>query len=79
MHGDSVRLLYQQTDIEPEAASSPTNTTLPVAASHAQLDKPRIPDVADLVHQGSARANRPMHAMLDCDSVVTLSTHENAI
>lgn len=79
--GFDVPLLYQQEDVELEedAAGSPTNTTLAVVATNAGLSKPQIAKVADLVHDGLARAIRPVHAMLDGDSVFALSTLDGAV
>lgn len=79
--GFDVPLLYQQPDVEPEedAAGSPTNTTLAVVATNASLSKPQVAKVADLVHDGLARAIRPVHAMLDGDSVFALSTLDNPV
>jgi L-aminopeptidase/D-esterase-like protein len=79
--GFDIPLLYQQPDVEPDAdaAGSPTNTTLAVVATNAALSKPQVAKVADLVHDGLARAIRPVHAMLDGDSVFALSTLDNAI
>jgi len=79
--GFDIPLLYRQPDVEPDAdaAGSPTNTTLAVVATNASLSKPQVAKVADLVHDGLARAIRPVHAMLDGDSVFALSTLGNAV
>jgi L-aminopeptidase/D-esterase-like protein len=79
MGGFDIPLLYRQPDIEPEAVLSPTNTTLAVVATNARLSKPQVTKIADLVHDGLARAIRPVHAMLDGDSVFALATEENAV
>jgi L-aminopeptidase/D-esterase-like protein len=70
-----IPLLYHQVDDEAARVTPLTNTTLGVVATNAQLEKPQLVKVADLVHDGLARAIRPMHAMRDGDTVFALSTH----
>jgi L-aminopeptidase/D-esterase-like protein len=72
--GFNVPLLYHPKDDEAAQVTPLTNTTLGVVATNAQLDKPQLVKVADLVHDGLARAIRPMHAMRDGDTVFALST-----
>jgi L-aminopeptidase/D-esterase-like protein len=45
-----------------------------VIATNAQLDKYQLIKVADLAHNGFARAIRPMHTTLDGDTIFALST-----
>jgi L-aminopeptidase/D-esterase-like protein len=73
--GFDIPLIYHQEDEEAARVTPLTNTTLGVVATNAQLDKPQLVKVADLVHDGLARAIRPMHAMRDGDTVFALSTH----
>lgn len=49
------------------------NTTLGVVATNCRLDKVQLAKVADLAHDGFARAIRPMHTMRDGDTVFALS------
>lgn len=74
-----VPLLYRQPDAEPDAVRSLTNTTLGVIATNARLTKPQATKVAELAHDGLARAIRPIHAMLDGDAIFAISTVDEAI
>jgi L-aminopeptidase/D-esterase-like protein len=73
--GFDIPLIYHQEDEEAARVTPLTNTTLGVVATNAQLDKPQLVKVADLVHDGLARAIRPMHAMRDGVTVFALSSH----
>jgi L-aminopeptidase/D-esterase-like protein len=68
--------LYQARDTEPELQASLVNTTLGVVATNAGLSKPQLVKVAQLAHDGLARAIRPSHAMFDGDTVFSVSTGE---
>lgn len=74
-----IPLLYHQTDQEPATTTPLTNTTLGVVATNAELEKPQLVKIADLAHDGLARAIRPMHAMRDGDTVFALSTHAQPV
>lgn len=50
------------------------NTTLGVVATNAALTKAEATKVAQMGHDGLARAIRPIHTMLDGDTVYALST-----
>jgi L-aminopeptidase/D-esterase-like protein len=50
------------------------NTTLGVIATNAALSKAEATKVAQMGHDGLARAIRPVHTMFDGDTVYTLST-----
>ncbi len=50
------------------------NTTLVVVATNARLDKASLLTLAGMAHDGLARAIRPVHTMLDGDTVFALST-----
>jgi L-aminopeptidase/D-esterase-like protein len=71
--------LYQLQDDMPEPAASIANTTLGVVATNAGLTKPQLVKIAQLAHDGLARAIRPCHAMLDGDTVFSVSTSDAAI
>lgn len=77
--GFDIPLLYQQRDLEPDAVRSLTNTTLGVIATNARLTKPQATKVAELAHDGLARAIRPIHAMLDGDAIFAVATEDGAI
>jgi L-aminopeptidase/D-esterase-like protein len=50
------------------------NTTLAVVATDAELTKPEVAKVAQMAHDGLARAIDPVHTMLDGDTVFALAT-----
>jgi L-aminopeptidase/D-esterase-like protein len=49
------------------------NTTLGVVATNCMLTKAQLAKIADLTHNGFARAIRPMHTMLDGDTIFSVS------
>jgi L-aminopeptidase/D-esterase-like protein len=49
------------------------NTTLVLVATDAELNKPQLTKIAQMVHDGMARAIRPVHTMLDGDAVFAVS------
>ena len=51
-----------------------TNTTIGVVATDASLDKEGANKVAQMAHDGMARAIRPAHTMLDGDVIFALAT-----
>jgi L-aminopeptidase/D-esterase-like protein len=78
--GFDIPLLYHQRDT-PEAVDeiALTNTTLGVVATNATLNTAQLAKIADLTHDGLARAIRPMHAMRDGDTVFALSTYSEPV
>jgi len=50
------------------------NTVIGVVATNAQLTKEEVNKVAQVAHDGIARAIRPAHTMLDGDTLFALST-----
>ena len=50
------------------------NTVIGVVATNAQLSKEQVNKVAQMAHDGLARAVRPAHTMLDGDTLFALST-----
>ncbi|NPA91724.1 MAG: P1 family peptidase [Chloroflexi bacterium] len=50
------------------------NTTLAVVATDARLTKAEVNALATMAHDGLARAIRPVHTLLDGDTVFALST-----
>jgi L-aminopeptidase/D-esterase-like protein len=53
---------------------SPENTTLGVIATNVKLNKTQLMKVAELAHDGMARAIYPVHTSLDGDVVFALSS-----
>jgi L-aminopeptidase/D-esterase-like protein len=56
------------------AAESSLNTTIGVVATSAALTKSEVSKMADVAHDGLARALRPAHSMFDGDTVFGLAT-----
>ena len=52
----------------------PENTTLALVATNARLTKHEATKVAQMAHDGLARAVRPAHTMYDGDTIFALST-----
>ncbi|MBE0415578.1 MAG: P1 family peptidase [Dehalococcoidia bacterium] len=50
------------------------NTTIGVVATNASLDKEQVNKVAQMAHDGLARAIRPAHTMFDGDAMFALTT-----
>lgn len=57
-------------------ASNPfsSNTTIGVIATNASLNKAQATKIAQMAHDGFARAINPIHTMFDGDTIFTLST-----
>ena len=51
-----------------------TNTTIGVVATNATLTSAEVNRVAEMAHDGMARAIRPSHTMFDGDTLFTLAT-----
>ena len=77
--GFDVPLRYHRRDEEPDHLASLRNTTLGVIATNAELTKPQLIKVADLAHDGLARAIRPMHTLFDGDTIFALAPHANPV
>jgi L-aminopeptidase/D-esterase-like protein len=56
----------------PPAAAQ--NTTIGVVATDAVLSKPQTQKIAQMAHDGLARAIRPAHTMFDGDTIFCLAT-----
>lgn len=50
------------------------NTTIGVIATNARLNKEQANKIASMAHDGLALAIRPVHTMLDGDTLFTLAT-----
>lgn len=77
--GFDVPLLYHPEDDEPEQMTTRANTTLGVVATNADLAKPQLIKIADLAHDGLARAMRPSHAMRDGDTIFAVAPYEGQV
>ncbi|MEN6462192.1 MAG: P1 family peptidase [Syntrophomonas sp.] len=55
-----------------------TNTTLAVVGCNGEFDKNKITKIAQMAHNGLARAINPIHTMYDGDTVFALATGEMA-
>jgi len=55
------------------------NTTIGVVATSAALSKSEVSKMADVAHDGLARAIRPAHSMFDGDTIFGLATGEHDI
>jgi L-aminopeptidase/D-esterase-like protein len=49
------------------------NTTNAIVATNAKLNKTQLAKIAEMAHDGLARAIRPVHAMLDGDTIFAIS------
>lgn len=56
------------------AAAPPLNTSLAVVATNARLDVPQAQRAAIAGHDGLARALRPVHTLMDGDTVFAVAT-----
>ncbi len=56
------------------SATPPLNTTIGVVATTAALSKAECNKFASVAHDGLARAIRPVHSMLDGDSIFAVAT-----
>ncbi len=70
---DSLKVLAESTAVNPLAG---TNTTIGVVASNARLTKSQATKVAQMSHDGFARAINPIHTMYDGDTIFCLATGE---
>ncbi len=58
----------------PPPAPPPDNTVIGVVATNGRLSKTEASKVAQMAHDGLARAIRPAHLMFDGDTIFTLAT-----
>ena len=56
-----------------------TNTTLGLIATNANLSKAQLKKVAEMAHDGMARAIRPIHTQFDGDTVFAVSMPGSAV
>ncbi len=58
------------------AVKERTNTTIGIIATNAGFGKSELNKIASMTHNGYARAIRPVHTMMDGDSIYAVSTGE---
>lgn len=58
------------------AVKERTNTTIGIIATNAKFGKSELNKIASMAHNGYARAIRPVHTMMDGDSIYAVSTGE---
>ena len=56
------------------AAKERTNTTIGIVVTNAKMEKTALNKVASMAHNGYGRAIRPVHTMMDGDSIYAVST-----
>ena len=56
-----------------------TNTTLGLVATNANLSKVQLKKIAEIAHDGMARAIRPIHTQFDGDTVFAVSMPRSAV
>ena len=71
---DSSAMLHQTKPFNPPVPGE--NTTLGVVATNAAFDKAAMTKIAQMAHDGLARAINPCHLPMDGDTVFSLSTTE---
>ena len=59
---------------QPPQGNSSTNTTIGLVATDAVLTKTQAKKMAQMAHDGMARAIRPSHTLFDGDTVFCLAT-----
>lgn len=60
--------------VEPRAGGGADNTVIGVVATNAKLSKEQVNKVAQMAHDGLARAINPAHTMFDGDTLFALAT-----
>jgi L-aminopeptidase/D-esterase-like protein len=70
---DPIALLEAFASLRLASTARGANTTLAVVATNAKLTKTAATKVAQMAHDGLARAIRPVHTMFDGDTVYALS------
>lgn len=71
--------VYKQEHIEKarvQEEEMPSNTTIGIIATNAKLNKGYANKVAEMAHNGFARAINPIHTFADGDTIFTVATNE---
>jgi L-aminopeptidase/D-esterase-like protein len=65
--------------LQADTASPATNTTIGIVATDAILTKVQATKIAQMAHDGLARAIRPSHTMFDGDTIFCLATGQKEL
>ncbi len=76
---DRARLARRLTRQAASLTAPNLNTTIGVVATSAALSKTEVSKMADVAHDGLARAIRPAHSMFDGDTIFALATGDTDI
>ena len=60
-------------------AESHTNTTIGIIATNAKLDRVQVTKVAQMAHDGMARAINPVHTLWDGDTLFAVGTGKSTV
>jgi len=71
---DTLSVLRERVNGPPMRFGAPGNTVIGVVATNANLTKEGANKVAQMAHDGIARAVRPAHTMFDGDTLFALAT-----
>lgn len=75
---DSIELATSQLE-PPTSEMAARNTTIALIATNAKLTKTEATKVAQMAHDGLARVIRPIHTMMDGDTIFALSLGERTV
>lgn len=64
---------YRHRHLVPRTSTQGENTTNAIVATNARLNKTQLAKIAEMAHDGLARAIRPIHAMQDGDTIFAVS------
>ena len=67
---------YEPITIEEMGYDVPFNTTISCLITNAKLTKPQANKLASILHDGYARAIKPVHSTLDGDAIFVMSTNQ---
>lgn len=73
-HGGFLTTIEVMKELRESKNFTSTNTVIGVVATDASLSKEEVSKVAQMTHDGLARAIRPAHTMFDGDAIFTLAT-----
>jgi L-aminopeptidase/D-esterase-like protein len=76
---DTLKVMKGLMSAKPLRFGRSENTVIGVVATNARLDKEQANKVAQMAHDGLARAVRPAHTMLDGDTIFALSTGRRVV
>lgn len=67
---------YEPITVEEMGYDVPFNTTISCLITNAKLTKPQANKLASILHDGYARAIKPVHSTLDGDAIFVMSTNQ---